>query len=143
MAGFAIVWRSLWVPFEDDFGTLISSFHRHRELLDAEALAAHIAQSQIEQTNLQSRIYDCSQEIRFLREQHEAERRADRKSQSDARFLELLRWLAPARIEAKLEQYLRSRYSGTAAWICEDEVVRIPLADTSQPSIAWIHGRPG
>lgn len=121
------MFTALWGTFDDTFGVILGSLSRHKDLVDNEATAAHIAAAY---------------------EDRKKALREDEQNQKDRvrRYIrDLKEWLVPASYETEQTacREIRSRYIDTGNWLPKDHRFKAWLDPQVDGSFLWLTGIPG
>ncbi|KAF8545104.1 hypothetical protein BDD12DRAFT_977275 [Trichophaea hybrida] len=115
-----------WNDFETRFGNILENIQRHQNLIDYEARAEDIAESQKARENAQK-----------LLEEKTRERQTKRKKACAD-------WLSPADVDTTKDNASQEKTLGTSEWLLNSrEMTEWLDGDPNSNAIIWLHGIPG
>ncbi|KAF8244003.1 hypothetical protein K440DRAFT_589065 [Wilcoxina mikolae CBS 423.85] len=115
-----------WNDFETRFGNILENIQRHQNLIDYEARAEDIIESQKARENAQK-----------LLEKKTRERQTKRKKACAD-------WLSPADVDTTKDNASQEKTPGTSEWLLNSrEMTEWLDGDPNSNAVIWLHGIPG
>jgi hypothetical protein len=119
-----IIFHLTWTSFEDQFGPILRNLQRHQTLVDNEARAEDIIQSQ--------------------KAREEELKRAEERQLDDMhrKLKDIFDWLEPVNIVDRREKCGHMKQDGTGKWLIESKDIKDWITGKGKQSV-WLTGKPG
>lgn len=121
-----IFFSTAWNDFETRFSNILENIQRHQNLIDYEARAEDIIESQKAREIAQKQLEEATRERKTKRKKDCAD------------------WLSPADVDTTKEKASQAKTPGTSEWLlASGELTAWLDGDPNSNTIIWLNGIPG
>lgn len=132
-----MVFDSLWKSFNLRFNGILESLRKHRDLIDQEANAIHIAESKA----LRNMQFD---HIRQWRADHALDIDEKERERLSSYIRETVAWLGAS--EDQEDHYIKHSKAcdgSNGHWVLQNPSIVSWLDQSRENPVVWLHGKPG